>query len=92
MTEKIGNVWALNSENQMHVSKVNESISSIADVSKELSHSMNEMERQLKDSTDFMLSVSQELKKATEPVIDIEKTLDNSVKQMGSMSEDAFSI
>ncbi len=90
MTEKIGNVWELNSENQIHVSKVNESMSSIADVSKELSHSMNEMERQLKDSTDFMMNVSQELKKATEPVIDIEKTLDNSVKQMGSMSEDAF--
>lgn len=90
MTEKIGNVWELNSENQMHVSKVNESISSIADVSKELSHSMNEMERQLRDSTEFMMNVSHELKKATEPVIDIEKTLDNSVKQMGVMSEDAF--
>lgn len=90
MTEKIGNVWELNSENQAHVSKVNESISSIADVSKELSHSMNEMERQLKDSTEFMMNVSHELKKATEPVVDIEKTLDNSVRQMGSMSEDAF--
>lgn len=90
MTEKIGNVWALNSENQLHVSKVNESISSIADVSRELSNSMNEMEQQLKDSTDFMLNVSHELKKATEPVIGIEKTLDDAVKQMGAMSEDAF--
>lgn len=90
MTEKIGNVWKLNSENQMHVSKVNESISSIAAVSEELSSSMNEMENQLRDSTEFMMNVSQELKKATEPVVGIEKTLDDTVKQMGSMSEDAF--
>ena len=90
MTEKIGNVWKINSENQIHVSKVNESISSIAAVSEELSSSMNEMENQLRDSTEFMMNVSQELKKATEPVVGIEKTLDDTVKQMGSMSEDAF--
>lgn len=90
MSEKIGNVWRLNSENQTQVSKVSDSISSIAAVSEELSSSMNEMENQLRDSTDFMMSVSQELKKATEPVVDIEKTLDNTVKQMGAMSEDAF--
>lgn len=51
---------------------------------------MTEMENQLLDSTNFMRSVSGELKKATEPVVDIEKTLDNAVKQMGSMTEDAF--
>lgn len=90
MTEKIENVWTMNSENQIHVSKVNDSISSIAAVSEELSSSMNEMENQLRNSTDFMLNVSQELKKATLPVVDIEKTLDDTVKQMGSMSEDAF--
>lgn len=90
MTEKIENVWKLNSENQTHVSKVNESISSIADVSKELSNSMTQMENQLRDSTNFMMNVSHELKKATEPVVGIEKTLDDTVKQMGCMSEDAF--
>ena len=37
-----------------------------------------------------MRSVSQELKTATEPVVEIEKTLDDSVKQMGVMSEDSF--
>lgn len=51
---------------------------------------MNEMENQLRDSTDFMQTVSQELRVATEPVVDIEKTLDDTVKQMGSMSDDAF--
>ena len=90
MTEKIKNVWELNDESQQHVSKVNESISSIASVSKEISTSMNQMENQLKNSTDIMRQVSQDLKKAVEPVVGIEKILDDTVKQMGSMSEDAF--
>ncbi len=90
MTEKIENVWELNNENQKHVSKVSESISSIAAVSEELSSSMTEMENQLKDSTDFMQNVSKDLMTASQPVVDIEKTLDDVVKQMGNMSEDSF--
>ncbi len=90
MTEKINNVWALNDENQSRVSIVDDSMSSITAVSEEIGHSMSQMENQLKDSTDFMRNVSQELKTATEPVVDIEKTLDDSVKQMGFMSEDTF--
>lgn len=90
MTEKIENIWELNSENQSNVSNVNESVSSIASVSEEISDSMTKMENQLRDSTDFMQNVSQDLKKAAEPVVDIEKTLDETVKQMGTMTEDAF--
>ncbi len=90
MTDKIGNVWALNEENQNHVSQVNESMGSITAVSEEISSSMAEMENQLKYSTDFMCSVSQELRTAVEPVVEIEKILDDSVKQMGHMSEDSF--
>ena len=90
MTEKIKYVWELNDESQQHVSKVNESISSIASVSQEISSSMNQMENQLKHSTVIMHQVSQDLKKAVEPVVGIEKILDDTVKQMGSMSEDAF--
>ncbi len=90
MTEKINNVWTLNDENQSHVSRVDESMCAITTVSEEIGHSMSQMENQLKDSTDFMRNVSQELKTATEPVVDIEKTLDDSVKQMGFMSEDRF--
>ena len=51
---------------------------------------MAEMENQLADSTGFMRKVEQELRKSTEPVADIEKILDETVKQMGSMSDDAF--
>lgn len=90
MTDKIQNVWVLNDENHQHVTKVNDSISSIAAVSEEISSSMTEMENQLHDSTDFMQNVSRDLKKAAEPVVDIEKTLDDSVRQMGIMTEDAF--
>lgn len=90
MTGKIGTVWELNSDNQRHVSKVTESISSIAAVSEELSSSMTEMENQLRDSTSFMNSVSGELAAATEPVAGIETLLDDMVKEMGAMTGDAF--
>ena len=90
MTEKIGNVWELNDENQNHVSKVNDSISSLAAVSEEISSNMAEMENQLKNNTDFMYNVHNELKSASEPVITIEKTLDESTKIMGKMANDAF--
>lgn len=51
---------------------------------------MTEMENQLRDSTDFMQNVSHDLRKAAEPVTDIERTLDATVKKMGEMSEDMF--
>lgn len=90
MTEKIGNVWGLNHENQEHVSRVNDSMGSLAAVSQEISSSMAEMESQLRDSTDFMQKVSVDLKEAIEPVEEIEKALDEAAKQMGAMTEDAF--
>lgn len=90
MTEKINNVWTLNSENREEVSSVSGTISSIAAVSQEISSSMTEMENQLRDSTEFMSNVSEDLIKAVKPVVDIEKTLDDTVKQMGTMTEDAF--
>lgn len=90
MTEKIKKVWELNDANQQHVSDVNESVRSIAEVSEALSNSMTQMEEQLRSSTSFMRKVGHDLKKAVEPVVDIERTLDETVKQMGVMTEDAF--
>ena len=90
MSDKIHYVWGLNDENQQRLSKVNDSIGSIAAVSEEITSSMAEMENQLRNSTDFMNQVSQDLKQAVEPVVGIEETLDETVKQMGSMSDDAF--
>ncbi len=90
MSDKIKNVWALNDESQAHVSQINDSVSSLAAVSQEISSSMTEMQSQLRESSDFMRTVGEDLRKATEPVVDIEKTLDETVRQMGIMSKDAF--
>ncbi len=92
MADKITNVWELNDESKRHIAQINDSISSMASVSEEISSAMAEMENQLNESTEFMRSVGHDLKQATEPVVNIEKTLDDSVKKMGHMSEDAFTI
>ena len=100
MTEKISTVWEINDENQQHVSRVNESISSLAAVSEELSSSMAELETQaaniedrcheLKDNANYMREVSNQLKEVTQPIQTIEKTLDDVAKKMGAMTEDPF--
>lgn len=90
MSDKIRNVWALNDESQAAVSRINDSVSSLAAVSEEISSSMTEMQNQLRESSDFMRTVGNDLRKATEPVVDIEKILDETVRQMGEMSHDAF--
>lgn len=90
MADKINNVWELNDDSQRGISNVNESVSSIAALSEEISSSMTEMENQLRDCTEFMRQVGHDLHKATEPVVDIEKILDTTVKQMGTMTKDAF--
>lgn len=90
MADKITNVWELNDRSKQDISQINDSISSMASVSEEISSSMAEMEKQLNDSTEFMRTVGRDLKQATEPVVNIEKTLDDAVKKMGRMSKDAF--
>lgn len=100
MTDKIGKVWEINAENQQHVARVNDSISSLAAVSEEINSSMTEMETQafnikeqcttLTENTHLLQSVSRELKNAIKPVISIEQMLDESTKQLGDMTDDVF--
>ena len=100
VTEKIGNVWEINDENQQHVSRVNDSISSLAAVSEEISSSMVELESQtvsikdqcmqLNESTQHLRKVSKKMKEVTAPVPEIEKLLDEAGKQLGDMTDDAF--
>ena len=100
VTAKIQSVWEINDENQRHVSKVNESISSLAAVSEEISSSMAEMESQtasikeqcmyLEENTDQVRNISTRLRDTTAPVGTIEKVLDEAAKQMGDMTDDAF--
>lgn len=100
MTEKIENVWSINDENQRHVSRVNESISSLAAVSEEISSSMAEFEAQsnnieeqcdqLKESSAVMRDVSKQLQAVTKPIEEIEVTLDDAARVMGKMTDDEF--
>lgn len=90
MADKITNVWELNDRSKKDIAQINDSISSMASVSEEISSSMAEMENQLTDSTEFVRTVGQDLRVATEPVVNIEKTLDDTLKKMGRMSKDAF--
>ena len=100
MTDKIGTVWEINSKNQKHISEVNDSISSLAAVSEEINSSMAEVENQtlnikeqcntLTDDTRMLKNVGNEFKKAIEPVVAIEHLLDESTKQLGDMTDDAF--
>lgn len=100
MTEKIGNVWKINDENQKNMAQVNSSISALAAVSEELNSSMAEMESQsisiqeqcttLSDNTRMLKQVGTELKQAIKPVVSIEQMLDESTKQLGDMTDDAF--
>lgn len=90
MAARITNVWELNDRSQKDIAQINDSISSMASVSEEISSSMAEMENQLNDSTEFMRTVGRDLRQATEPVVNIEQTLDDSIREMGHMSKDAF--
>lgn len=100
VTEKIGQVWVINSENQENVSKINESISSLASVSEEISSSMVEMEAQtvnikeqchnLEGSAKTLQEAGDKLKQATKPVVTIEGVLSEATKQLGDMTDDAF--
>ncbi len=100
VTEKIGNVWEINNENQKRMVNINDSITSLAAVSEEISSSMVEMENQsiniseqcdrLVDNTKILRRVGNELKQAVEPVVTIEKLLGESTKQLGDMTDDAF--
>ena len=100
VTEKIGDVWVINSENQKNISYINESISSLASVSEEISSSMAEMESQavsIKDqcialgsSAEQLQAVGGRLKNATKPVSAIEDILSQVTKQLGTMTDDRF--
>lgn len=100
VTEKIEKVWEINDENKQNVAKVNDAISSLAAVSEEISSSMNEMENQVTNIKEqcteldrgiyYIQNVSEDIKEAQKPVVKIETILDETVKQLGVMSEDAF--
>ena len=100
MTERIGQVWALNEENQKHVAKITDNISALASVSEEISSSMAELENQahdiqeeckiLSEDTELLRELGSNVKESVAPVEKIEQALDGNAKMMGRMSRDAF--
>ena len=100
MTEKIGKVWELNEENQKHVAKITDNISSLAGVSEEISSSMNELEAQaseikddcdvLRNDTESLRELGGRVKTATDPIANIEQVLDEAAGIMGQMTQDPF--
>lgn len=100
ITDKIGNVWQLNDENQKQVASINEDLSTLAAVSEEVSAAMGEMESQivnimeqshkLRKDTDELRDASKQIETAISPLTTIEKQLDESAKIMGDMTDDPF--
>ena len=100
VTEKIERVWEMNQDNEDHVSKVNNSVSSLAAVSEELSSSMTELEEQtlhiqeqcdrIKEDASQMHVVSSQLDQVIRPIEEIEKDMDDAAKMMGTMTDDIF--
>lgn len=100
VTQKISHVWELNEENQRHVEKITNNISSLASLSEEISSSVIELEARssdinvqcgvLHEDTLHLREHSKSIDDFAKPMTVIESTLDESAKIMGSMAKDAF--
>lgn len=100
VTQKISHVWELNEENQQHLEKITNNISSLAGLSEEISSSVIELEARsskinvqcgvLHEDTVQLREHSKSIDDFARPMAVIESTLDASVKIMGTMAKDAF--
>ena len=100
MTEMINNVWSLNEENQEHLARITDSISSLAAVSEEISSSMIELETQaekiqeechiLQEDAEELQEIGDATKSATRPVETVESELDEAARLLGVMSQDSL--
>ncbi len=100
MTDKIGNIWKINEENQQHVAQITNNISSLAAVSEEISSSIIELETRaqnihencqtLEKETEELRDLGAGLGKIIKPIEDVEHGLDDAAKLMGVMSGDAL--
>ena len=100
MADRLQNVWQSNNENQQHMAKITDSISSLAAVSEEISSSMNELEARaqsikdsceaVRDDAEKVRDLNANLVRLVEPIEKIENQLDDAAKCMGQMTKDAF--
>ncbi len=100
VTRKISHVWELNEDNRQHVEKITNNISSLASLSEEISSSIIELEScssdinsqcgVLHEDTVYLREHGKDIDSVVKPLEAIETTLDESVKNMGTMAKDAF--
>ncbi len=100
VTQKISHVWKLNEENRQYLEKINNNISSLAGLSEEISSSIIELESRASDinsqcgvlheDTVRLREHGKSIDNIAKPLEDIESTLDEAVKFMGTMTKDAF--
>ncbi len=100
VTDKIGHVWGLNEDNREHLEKITTNISTLAGVSEEISSSMIELEARaaeidqqcgiLRQDVESLNGQGHAIDGIVAPLQTIEKVLDESAGEMGSLSRDAF--
>lgn len=100
INDNIQNVWKITGNNRVSMNHITDSVSSLAAVSEQISSSMNELDNQmqfvngqsrnLKDNINLLEVSSHSIAELVEPSKAIEKDLDESIKTMGAMAQDAF--
>lgn len=100
VTQKISHVWELNEDNRQHLEKITNNISSLAGLSEEISSSIIELESRssdinnqcgvLHEDTARLREHGRNIDNVAKPLAAIEVTLDESVREMGTMARDAF--
>lgn len=100
INENIQNVWKITGSNRQSMDHINDSVSSLAAVSEEISSSMNEMDNQmqyvsgecqcLNNNTESLKISSRSIAELVEPSKTIEKQLEESTNIMGRMVHDTF--
>lgn len=100
INDKINSVWEINDVNQKSVGQISESVSSLAAVSEEISSSVNVLDTQISRMEEQCAAltidarqlemINEDMNMAVKPLEEVEKELDDSMKLIGKMGQDAF--
>lgn len=100
MNEDIQNIWKITGNNSTSISHINDSVSSLAAVSEQISSSMDELDnhsqhvsgqcQSLQEHAKRLSASSNSIAQLIEPSKTIEKHLGESTQIMGKMARDAF--
>lgn len=100
INQRMNDVWEINDQNKKSIGNINESVSSLAGASEEISSAMDVIESQvvqieeqcghLKEGTDILHNAGGEISTSIAPLVSVEAKLDEAAKLMGKMAQDAF--